>query len=418
MVTRARITAIAIVSLLVGSFGALAQAEEGETFLHTVEIEDPSGEALSRFARALEKTARREPGAITRIAHYGDSIVVVDQMTASMRELYQKRYGDAGLGFVLALRPWRWYRHAGVRQGASDGWQIFRSISGGPEDRLYGYGGVTFVARWRQREVWFDTRGDDGEAGQPFSRLEVFALEQPDGGSLELVVDGEREAIVETAAEKVRSGFHEVELEDAPHKVELRTSENQPVRLFGVSMERQGPGVVYDSLGLNGTCMTVLGRMNMDHLGEQIAHRDVDLVILGFGTGEAKRPGLVARYERTIRPILEDFRRVAPETSCLILGPIDRGFAKLGPRSSPMIPQIIEVQRKLAAEVGCAFYDSFAAMGGDGSVERWVNHGLIKRDRTHPTERGAAILADGLFHALERAVGREEGSAARDGREE
>src|SRR4051812_6405703 len=39
-------------------------------------LADPTGKALTGFFRALSATARKQPHAITRIAHFGDSIVV------------------------------------------------------------------------------------------------------------------------------------------------------------------------------------------------------------------------------------------------------------------------------------------------------------------------------------------------------
>ena len=48
--------------------------------------------------------------------------------------------------------------------------------------------------------------------------------------------------------------------------------EGGPVRLFGITAEKTGPGVVYDTLGLNGASISVLSRMfNAAHLGRGIA---------------------------------------------------------------------------------------------------------------------------------------------------
>ncbi len=373
--------------------------------LHTVEVDDPSGHALDRFRASLRKTAANEAGHITRVAHYGDSLVVVDELTATLRRLYQTRYGAGGPGFVLTAPPWSWYRRVGVRQSVSSGWTIHRSISGGPPDRSFGYGGVSFSAVGSRREARFRTTSV-GEERVVISRLDVHYLAQPRGGSFEIVVDGERRALVRTAAERAMSAFQTVDLPSGPHDVILRTLGVAPVRIFGVALERDGPGVVYDSLGLNGTCMTVLGRMNPDHWAEQFARRRPALVVLTFGACETKRPGLVRRYGALVRPILKTLRRVSPTASCLVMGPMDRG-QRSGPRlraSNPLVPTVVELQRTAAHEAGCAFWDSFAAMGGAGSIARWRKAGLVRGDMTHPTRRGAEVIGRGLFEALERAT--------------
>src|SRR5690348_16988450 len=69
---------------------------------------DPAGD-LTRFYVALEHTEHRDPGAITRIVHYGDSPTTADMITGDVRLLLQRRFGDAGHGFSLVAKPWAWY---------------------------------------------------------------------------------------------------------------------------------------------------------------------------------------------------------------------------------------------------------------------------------------------------------------------
>src|ERR1041384_682428 len=74
---------------------------------------DPAGD-LAYFYDALELTERRTAGAITRIVHYGDSPTTADMITGDVRDMLQRRFGDAGHGFSLVAKPWEWYEHRGV----------------------------------------------------------------------------------------------------------------------------------------------------------------------------------------------------------------------------------------------------------------------------------------------------------------
>jgi hypothetical protein len=65
---------------------------------------DPQG-ALEPFYAALFSTERKDAGAITRILHYGDSPTTADLITADVRSLFQKDFGDAGHGFALPAKP-------------------------------------------------------------------------------------------------------------------------------------------------------------------------------------------------------------------------------------------------------------------------------------------------------------------------
>ena len=39
--------------------------------------------------------------------------------------------------------------------------------------------------------------------------------------------------------------------------------------------------------------------------------------------------------------------------------------------SEPTIPRIVALQQRVAHETGCAFFDTYTAMGGEGTMARW-----------------------------------------------
>jgi hypothetical protein len=59
------------------------------------------------------------------------------------------------------------------------------------------------------------------------------------------------------------------------------------------------------------------------------------------------------------------------------------------------IPEIVALQRQVAAETHCAFFDTYDAMGGDGTMARWYGSSprLVTADLLHPTPQGATIVA-------------------------
>jgi hypothetical protein len=64
-------------------------------------------------------------------------------------------------------------------------------------------------------------------------------------------------------------------------------------------------------------------------------------------------------------------------------------------RTMPTIPEIVAIQRQVAAETHCAFFDTYDAMGGDGTMSRWyaATPRLVTADFLHPTPQGATIVA-------------------------
>src|SRR5262249_9677054 len=92
--------------------GAKVRIEPNEYDGITQQIEYP--EALTTFFAKLKRTAAREVGVITRVAHYGDSAVAADAITSTARRRLQDRFGDAGHGFVLMAHGDMHYMHKDV----------------------------------------------------------------------------------------------------------------------------------------------------------------------------------------------------------------------------------------------------------------------------------------------------------------
>jgi hypothetical protein len=128
-------------------------------------------------------------------------------------------------------------------------------------------------------------------------------------------------------------------------------------------------------------------------------------LIYEFGANESGDGFLysMADYHRTMREVIEQGQRALPESSCLVIGAMDRAARQGdGMVSVRVIPSLVEEQRKVAAEIGCAFFDTYTAMGGRGSMPVWVRRGLGQARSHHPDRRGRQRISDWVFDALMR----------------
>jgi lysophospholipase L1-like esterase len=178
-----------------------------------------------------------------------------------------------------------------------------------------------------------------------------------------------------------------------------------PVRVFGVSLERMRPGVVVDAIGIPGACARDQIPSDPAIQAAHLRRISPDLVVLSYGTNESSSARYsMSLYERELRQVIARIQRALPQASCLLIGPselpqrLDDG--SWGAREST--GQIIEIQRRIAREVGCGFFDQLAFMGGPGSMVRWVAHAppLAREDYTHYTREGHQRLAEVLERAL------------------
>ncbi|MCI0489347.1 MAG: GDSL-type esterase/lipase family protein [Blastocatellia bacterium] len=375
-------------------------------------IEDPSGRALDHFFESLLVTeifsspsvsaGFSSRGGQTRISHYGDSPITNDGITSTVRRRLQLKFGDAGHGFILIAKPWGWYGHVGVAHDASRGWQSDPMFIARAD--LYGLGGVSFTSQ--SASASFGTV-EEGEVGRSVSSFDIYYLARPGGGDFEVEVDGAPRARVSTANDEVKSGFYRVEVKEGAHRLTIRAAGD--VRMFGVALESGRPGVQYDSLGVNGAFIALLANhIDADHWAEQLRHRQPDLVIIGYGANESQFERLpMDRYEQDTKETIRRIRAALPEVSIMFVGPMDRGMRGAGGAvvTRPMIPKLIAYQRRIAAETGCAFFDTFTAMGGAGTVARWreARPRLMGGDLTHPTAQGAEIVGTLIYDAIMEA---------------
>jgi lysophospholipase L1-like esterase len=353
-------------------------------------------EALKPFYQALWRTEAKQPGAVTRILHYGDSPTTADSITADVRELLQERYGDAGHGFVLVAKPWAWYGHRGVETSGKN-WRIEAASQSRARDGFHGLGGVNF-------------EGKTGASShlvlrEEHARMEVQYLRQPGGGSLSVRAAGQVLATVETDGEK-QAAFQEVTLPTGARTIDLSV-ERGPVRLFGVSFEKDGPGVIYNSLGLNGgQVQAVLRYFEKSQWSEQLQHQRPDLVVVNYGTNESLYADYIERYyPGELREVIRRIKAAVPNASVLIMSPMDKGQRDANHEITtvPTIPRLVEIQRTVAAEMNCAFFNTFQAMGGEGTMGRWYENQprLVNADFMHPLPAGARKVGVLLYQALD-----------------
>jgi lysophospholipase L1-like esterase len=354
---------------------------------------------LDHFYAALKSSVNAELGRPVRIVHYGDSPTTADLITGDARELLQERFGDAGAGFVLIAKPWAWYGHHGVDVSAK-GWKIDTAV-GSMREGAYGLGGAIFTGPvGATSTIHLDARESP-------TSIEVLYLAQPEGGAVEVSADGVSVGSVNTEASDAakKNGAVTIALPEGTREVQLRVA-GAPVQVFGVAFGHGQSGLTYDSIGLNGASTTVMSRaFSPENWGDALAHRNPDLVIINYGTNEASFPGYVDKqYEGELRRAIGRVRTALPEASILVMSPMDRGAKGDGEdiTTMPAIPKLVAIQRRVAQDMGCGFFDTFDAMGGDGTMAKWYtgHPRMVAADLIHPTPQGARIVAQELTAQL------------------
>ena len=329
-----------------------------------------------------------QSGAPVHVLQFGDSHTASDDWVNSMRTVAQQYLGDGGPGFVQAGHPYRGYRRLDATGTNTPGWKTEGTLTT-REDPDRGLSGINIST---------DKAGQTVSLAASGEALEVFYLQQPGGGGLELQVDGQIIATIATDGES-GPGDYRTTLNPGPHQVLLRTLENAPVRLFGWALDNPH-GITFETLGINGAQASIMLEWNEQVWSTEVAARNPALVILAYGTNEANSPKWTeTQYRTDLAAALNRVRRAAPAASILMVGPPDCG--RLRPLAH--LSEVIEVQRDVARMQNVAFFDWRAHMGGAGMMKRWVQAGLAQADYIHLNSAGYQLLGKMLFDQLERA---------------
>lgn len=368
------------------------------------ELVDHSGqEQMAPFYEKLARLVRGRAKDHVRILMYGDSNLTRDDISGELRRTLQVRWGDGGHGYVGVGKPWSWYIHNDVKHGAADkAWKVYSMSTDQVADHLYGFGGLASQNVIEKARAWVATADAGAAVGKTASRVGVMYLERPGHGAFHVSIDGSHVARVDSHGEKIHASLWQHSLPDTAHKLEL-TSEADIVRLLGVVLERQTPGVVVDSVGIGGVNVELLARGDRALTLETLRLRKHDLVILLTGATEPDSPGHVA----ATKELVARHEEALPEAPFLILSPPDLAGGTLkNPMPSVRIEQIEKQKRRAAEEAKTMFWDFRGAMGGRLSIVRFAEHKMAWNDFIHLTASGGRYMGRRLAFALMRDFSR------------
>jgi len=351
---------------------------------------DRPGTLVPFFERLYRLSTGDSPA--VHILHFGDSHTASDDWTSVLRDLFQNRFGNGGAGFSLAGIPFRGYRRYDVRGGASKAWDP-AGLRTGEGDGLFGLGGVSISTERAGQTVYLDA---------DCASVELDYLQQPGGGRVAL--SDNSETVQETSTEgPFAPGFLAYATTPGRHRFEVRTLEPAPVRLFGWVTENPN-GITYESMGINGAEAALIERWDEALHAAYLQRRDPALIVLAYGTNEASdSKWSEAGYLETFAAVLQRLRRAVPAASILVVGPPDR-FLRVKGRWRPFdgVDRIVAAQQEACRQNRCAYWNTRARMGAEGSMSTWVMAGLAQGDYAHFTSLGYQRLASVLFQDIMR----------------
>jgi lysophospholipase L1-like esterase len=356
---------------------------------------------LGHFHQLLAQLGRGERKEHVRVLWLGDSHTAADYWPEAVRQRLAERFPSGGPGFVrLGVSP---YRHAKVTEAVKGRWA---REPGNPATRtrygdgVFGFAGMRAIPRGPDAFVRVGLASGAIRGGTHWdlvyrlptarSRFRV-AL---DGGPPRLVDAGELTGPAVQHLELTGSIDGELVLDGTAGAPEF----------LGVIVESSQPGVVVDSVGMDGARAAAVLAWDEPAFVEQVRRRGPVLAMLAFGTNEVVAPEAPERFGADFRGIVERLRRAVPELECVLLGPTP--LEEHG-RTHPRVGAIDRMEARAADELGCSYFSPYQAMGGEGGYTRWSAESppLTARDGVHLSPAGYARLGGLVVEHLLQGLG-------------
>ncbi len=377
------------------------------------EIEFPDGQdtLLYPFFRQLGNL--QENNKLIRILHYGDSQIEGDRITSYLRNQLQTQFGGNGTGLlpIIAANP----SSMSYVYKTSGNWTKYSPFQPSSTDIHFNkYGALICFAKMNETSV-FSEKDKDIEG---WINLQHSNLPYPLTGNFQVcrVFYGFNKSpmIIELDQKKQ---LLDAELYEASpglsvaqwivhwpvNDLTVKIKTNASPYVFGIALDGKN-GIAVDNIPLRGSSGLEFTKMDLTFLHEFYKLLNVKLLILQFGVNIV--PYVTDNYDYYKKNFIQQLKLLKvynPDISIIVIGVSDVSrIGKNGYESYPNIEKIRNAQKKAAFETGCAFWDSFEAMGGNNSMPSWVfaNPPLAQKDFIHFNTTGAKIIGEMFYRSF------------------
>jgi lysophospholipase L1-like esterase len=395
----------------------------------------PADDATSMVVSSAAGSVPHRAAQAVRILQLGDSHTAADYFTGELRRRLQARFGVGGSGYLAAGKP-----HLGIRTGifkitTSDGW-TYQALQKSDQTSQFWLSGFNAVSATPGNSITYSS-----DSPVAFDSIEIEAVRQPHGGTIEVRLDGALESTFDLSADGTEPIVFRLRPKKQPvgkfRQLEIKTTGDGPVVLSSVAIDNSRSGVTLSAVGFPGATISILNKFAPDLFADDLRRIDPQIVILAFGTNEASNDKLSPdAYGSTYEGVINKIKAALPAASVVILEPPDgeergsscknepveascrapvsdqsadaAGQAKTSSEPDcdwhqlPKLTEVRNAQRDIAARRSIAAWNWASIMPDQCGAHRWVTATppLMTPDHIHFTHDGYAKSADAFLPTL------------------
>jgi lysophospholipase L1-like esterase len=196
-------------------------------------------------------------------------------------------------------------------------------------------------------------------------------------------------AISNTALKSFKASFHKAD----------------SIPIYGFNFD-DGKGVHVDNFSNRGNSGLPISTFNVKLMNEFQERFDYDLIILHYGTNVLNYGSYnYDWYERSMTRVVNHLKACFPGVTVLVISTADKATKyDLEMKTDSAVIPLTMAQRKYAVQSKAGYFNLFEAMGGDGSMTKWVEEevpALAAKDYTHFNYKGAQKVAGLLYQQIQ-----------------
>ena len=331
------------------------------------------------------------------IMQIGGSHIQADVWSDQLRKNFQQLSPNlnGGRGFLFPYKLAKTNNPYYYDVSYTGEWNGYRN-SVSKHKAIWGVSGITASTTDSVASFKINFRGDNTPF-YDFKRIKIFYnIDSSSNYCLQLLSDS-----VVFISTNYEVGYTVFELANNANMLEFLiyktdTTKNQ-FDLYGISIENDDPGIVYNAIGVNGASTSSYLRCTL--FEQHLQAIPPDLVIFCIGINDAYDPGFCKLcYENNYDTLVTWIKNVNPNANFLFVTNNDSYYKKKYPNKRAEIAR--EVMINLATKHHAAMWDMYNVMGGLGSIKIWQKNGLAKTDKIHLTTDGYKLMGDLMFAAL------------------
>jgi len=353
---------------------------------------------LDPVFEALEQAARRP----LRIMHYGDSQLEGDRMTGVLREKIQDLFGGSGSGLLPPVQRIGMATATVETSPELTHFMYFGSPEFHAEHKRYGpLGQVAQV----DSLATFSVRAHGGSVYPHCRSFRKVSIAMMGDGDF-TVESGENVLEMTCPLDSTYDGLRIFSATLPSSTSRATITARGHMEVFGIMIDGAS-GVAVDNIAMRGVSGTLFTSIDRRSLAPFFRQQNVQLLILQYGGNSIPylTPGeKISNYMRQLKAQVALFRRMIPDVHMIFIGPSDMATSiEDEMKTYPCLPLVVDSLRTMAQESGIAFWDMYRAMGGRGSMVRWVEADpqLAGEDYIHFTPRGSRRMSEMFWGSLE-----------------